>query len=674
MADKEKAKTKAENYFERDINPAVADRVDNLMDVRPDKPKTAKSTAAKESPVAHEATSAPLLPSEKLPIQISGVPIEKKPAAESADQISADESIDEARYKSDRLGINRPETERAVDEITSEEADRMLAIEDAKAELLAEGSAEIAEPGVFARLKSFFSNLWSHPSVKWLFVLGVLAIVSVIAIFPQTRYFVLNTAGVRSATSLTLVDSVTKQPLKDVEVRVSDQTMKTDKNGYVGFSNLKLGNGLIQAKKPGFAPMDKPVTLGWGSNPLGEISLESVGLRYQIKLSDYVSGRPVTSAEAISGSASAFADDKGELTLVVSDTENTVVAEIKAEGYRQEKIKLAPENESEKKSAVLVPDRKHAYVSKRGGNFDLYSSYIDGKDEKRIFAGTGNERAEDLILLANPTSEKVAFVSTRGTARSASGQALASLNIIDLKNEQTTEVVNSERIQLVDFIGSKLVFVETNSSAREDSPNRHRIISYDVESLGRSELAAASYFNDVVAAEGEIYYAPAGGQKNSTAGFYRIRPDGSKKENIYNKEIWNIIRSSYEKLRVSVGEKWFEYDLSNRQLNDLEGAPSSMESRLYTAQKLDSDKSLWVDQRDGKGALILYEKSKGKETVLASRAGLRNPISWLSDEHIIFRINSPGESADYVIGINGGEPKKIVDVTDTAGLDSWYIY
>jgi hypothetical protein len=40
----------------------------------------------------------------------------------------------------------------------------------------------------------------------------------------------------------------------------------------------------------------------------------------------------------------------------------------------------------------------------------------------------------------------------------------------------------------------------------------------------------------------------------------------------------------------------------------------------------------------------------------------------------VFRVSSGSETADYVLSLDGGEAKKISDVTDITGIDRWYIF
>ena len=63
-----------------------------------------------------------------------------------------------------------------------------------------------------------------------------------------------------------------------------------------------------------------------------------------------------------------------------------------------------------------------------------------------------------------------------------------------------------------------------------------------------------------------------------------------------------------------------------------------------------------------------------KDQNLLTESGVRNPIYWLDDDHLVYRISDSDETADYVLSLSGGLPKKIKDVTNTVGVDRWYYF
>ncbi len=624
------------------VDPAIEAKVDKMM-----------------SP-----TGAPLLPDDKLPdfdkkqpsgnIKSLATPVaDKSPAKEPA---SATDT----------------ETDKAVDEIAEKESDRILAMEDAKAELLSEGTAEI-DRGFFNRVKSKFIAFWHNKTIRNSCLAAIFLIVLTVFVIPASRYFILNSLGVRASMSLRVIDDKTQQPLKNVEVAINDKLNKTDIKGEVKLTGIKLGKQHLAVKKPAFADFNQDVIIGWGSNPRGDTALKAVGSRYTFEIKDYVSGKPVINSEATSGVASATANQNGEIVLVVANQNEEVInVQISSKNYRTENINLQVGN-NDIHQISLVPAKKHAFVSKRSGKYDLYKIGADGKNEQRVLAGTGSEKEDSIVILPSPTSNTIAYVTIRGERHNTDGFALSSLMIVNLDNDQSETIDYSERIQPIEFIGNRLVYVKISEGESGSSPNRHQLISYDVDTGQQKILAKTNYFNDVLAAKGNIYYAPAAYKVGGNVGLFKISPDGSDRSTVYDKEVWNLFRVAYDKLDAAVGQNWYEYGLDSGAFHPLSEAPAQEESRIYTDSP-DGKKSAWVDKRDGKGVLIIYDTATGQDTVRLTEGGLVYPVSWLDDDHLVYRIATSSETADYVISLSGGSPKKITDVTNTAGLDRWYYY
>lgn len=619
------------------------------------------SEAAEE--VASEEQPPEEVPKEDIPEQ------EVEPTEPAADPAGVEPELPEPKQQTpeDELGLETTQTDRAVEDIVAQEADDVLAAEDEK-----RGAA----PAVVAKKPNKKDKKKKKRSIKRvLLVLIIIVLLAAggIAANPSTRYEVLNRSGVRAATSLRVTDAKTGQPLKNVTLSIGDRSAKTGEDGSVVLNQILLGPQVMSLKKPGFAEQNKTVTFGWGSNPIGDFMLEPTGSQYTIKLTDFLSGLPVVNAEVVAGESSAVANDKGEAVLTVPAVETeSLEVRVNAENYRSEAVTIAAD-QKDPIALSLVPARQQAFVSKRSGTFDLYKSDVDGKNETKLLAGTGLEREDALAIAAHRSKNTIAFMSTRENIRTAEGVLLSVLQIINLDTGEQTRVTQSERIQVLDWIGDRLVYVKITEGAPQDSKERHKIISYDIRGGGERELASSNYFNDVLSANGAVYYSPAMFNVNGSVGLFKINPDATDKKSLYQKEVWNLFRTSYDVVSVSVGQEWFDLNLSNDVLTKAPGPPSMLKSRVYNAN-LASNKSLWIDERDGKSTLILYENETKKDTMLRSQAGIKTPLRWISDQHIVYRVANGEETADYVMNIQGGEPKKIVDVTNTLGVDRWYYY
>jgi hypothetical protein len=606
----------------------------------------------------NEPTSAPIISNNASDEVLNTPVIDKNPEPEVT------KTVEPAPTEED------PTVDTAVDDIVAKESDEVLATQDE--ELAKAFEPETPKQGLGAKIKNFLKAWWNNPKARWATIVILVLALLATAIIPVSRYFVLNTAGVRASTSVHVVDNSTKQPLKNVTVSVGLVSAVTDSSGNAKLNKVKLGSAKLTIKRRAFAPVERSITLGLGSNPLGNFELIPTGTQYSFVLSDFMSGKPITKAEASTDSAEAQADDKGKIVLTVdgpSDGEIKVI--IKADTYRDEVLTFGATEKTDQ-VVQMVPSRKHAFISKRSGKYDLYSIDVDGKNEKLLLPGSGTER-DGIVVAPHPTDDLAAFVSTRDNVRNKDGYLLSTLSVIDTKTGEKKDIGQSEQIQIVDWINDRLVYVQIAAGASANDPKRQRLMTYDIKSEEKKEIASTNYFNDVLSASGAIYYAPNSAYQNGTT-FYRVNADGTNRQALLNKEVFNIIRIQYDTLSLSVGQDWYSYKLGELQAGKISGAPASLKNRLYRDSP-DGSHSLWIDDRDGKSVLLNYNLTGDKKDVtLRTQSGLNNPTYWLNDSYVVYRIHTDQESADYVLNLAGGQPRKIRDVTNTSGVDQWYYY
>lgn len=568
--------------------------------------------------------------------------------------------------------LNNPATDKAVNDIMASDSDAVLEAED---ETKLSEAFSGKKPSLKDKIRRFLKDGWGNPRYRWLTLIALGALLFIVLAVPPSRYFLLNTAGVRASASLTVLDEKTLQPLKNVTVSLASQSGKTDNDGKVKLAHLKLGSSKLVIERRAFAKIEKTFTVGWGSNPLGDFRLTPTGSQYVFKVTDFLSDKPIAKAEAVSDEFSALADEQGKIVLTIDKTsDQDIKVSLNADTYRSQQLTLSSDQHNEQ-SVKLVPDRKEVFVSKRSGKLDVYKVDVDGQNEEKLLSGTGFEHEDGLALSVHPTDEVAAYVSTRDNKRNQDGFVLSQLYLIDINTGTPTLVDSSELIQIIDWSQDRLVYVKVAQGASAANPQRHRLIAYNYKTGQSKELASANYFNDVLAVDGTIYYAPSAAyQADSNRGLFKINADGTSKQTIINQEVWNILRLQYDHLNIALASgDWFDYRLGGGAPSKMSGPPSPLRSRLYLNNPADS-LSLWVDERDGKGVLLAYDISAKTDKVLKSQSGLKNPIRWLNNHYVIFRVNSGQETADYVMNLDGGDARKIRDVTNTSGLDAWYYY
>lgn len=528
------------------------------------------------------------------------------------------------------------QTDEAVEDIIRTESDELLEAQDAKTEkTLPNGK------------KSWWKRAW----LRWTLLVILLAAIGLM-IFPTTRYWILNALGVRVSASVQVIDATTGQPLKNVTVSIENSQSVTDAEGKATVEKVKLGPGTLKLERIAFASLERQVVLGLGTNPLGKFEMEAIGAQYTVIVRDYASNQPIAGAEASNGQAVARSDDTGKIVLTLDKSDGSdVVATLTAPGYRNEEvtIKAATTNE-----AIMIPSTKAVFVSKESGKYDVYSMCADGKDKKVILAGTGLETG-NIGLAVSPDGQRAALVSTRDNVRTADGRLLNTLTLINVVNGDTVVLDRGEQIQLMDWVDSRVIYHMVANGAA-DAADRNRINSYDYKTDSRAQLGAANQIRSAASALGMVYYTDG-------ANYFRITADGKNKQAILDKEVWASYRTAYDELSLQTPTSWYKVVLSSGAVTEI-SEPSVYASRIFVTNQA-GKQSLWVD----KASLQLYDIAAAKSTGLHSQDGLTYPVRWLTDTAGIFRVANGQEIADYLIGSQGGTPRKLGTVTGTFGIN-----
>ncbi len=561
--------------------------------------------------------------------------------------------------------INDFKTSKAVEDIVAKEADDLLDLEDQK--------NSVPVNPIKKSKDNIFKRWWKNKKSRYLTLLALFFIVVSLLAIPVTRNKILNSIGVKAAVSVSVTDSSTGQPLKNVVVKINQSEAKTDSNGRAELKEVSLGQQSLIVAKRAFADNTIDVNVGIGSNNVDSVSLDPTGVQYSFIVVDYVSKKPLSGIEANFQEASGLSDDNGKIKLTLEDSQDLDNIDLTFDktGYRQEKLIVKADDRAEKNVDIVLA-RKHIYVSNRDGKYSVFSSYIDGKEEQKILAGTGNER-EDIDLKINPNDSVAAYVSTKSGQVNQDKFKLSTLTIINADNTESFDVVDAERIQLIGWIDDNLVFIQGSSGGSEQKNDRHKLMTYDYKSKSTKEIANSNYFNDAVIADKKIYYAPSGALQPEQAKLYRVKANGEEKTEIAQIEVFKIFRTDYENLTLSADQNWLNLRLNENKVTSITSPSTNPKSRVYSDSP-DSKNSVWVDSRDGKGVLVNYQLETRNELIIASENGLINPVYWIDGKTIIYRVSNQKESADYVTSIDGGTPRKINDVNNVNSVDNWYYY
>ncbi len=439
----------------------------------------------------------------------------------------------------------------------------------------------------------------------------------------------LNACGVQASITVVVNDSDTRLPLKNIVVSADDQHSSTNTQGVAKVAHVRLGNRQVSITRFGYKTITQHVVVGWGSNPLGKFYMLATGSQYKLTVNDYVSGSGIQTAEADSGLASANADKSGVITLTLGVNVMTADMTIHAEGYRSEQLHIDL-GKATSGTVNLVPAAKAVFITKQSGTYDVAAMDIDGRNMMTLLRGTGRENA-NLSLAVDATHSHAALVSTRDNLKDSDGYLLNTLTIINV-NGGTQIVGHAEQIQLIDWIGTRLIFQEAIAGASASNSQRYKLVSYDYTTNSQIQLASANQFNGVLSAQGQIYFAVSGTDPTIQPAFWRIKPDGTNRQNILNHDTWTAFRSDYN---------------------------------VYATN---NTHNLWVGQHNGQGMLFDYDTTTQKDRTIYSQQGLSYPVYWLNDQTAVYRFVDGSVSTDYAVNIANGHTRKIADVVNSSGL------
>lgn len=559
-----------------------------------------------------------------------------------------------------------------VDEVpTATQNNTRTSLDDALADIRSNNENDISDgdikrayvgqlPTWRTKIRDLLYAWWHNKKARYATLGLLIAVMLLVMVLPTTRYATLGAVGVKGTARLTVIDSGTDQPLKNVMVTAGTSTAKTDSQG-VALLKARVGSQSIAITKRGFATVKQTVTIKTGTTVIPELSLKAVGAQFTFTVVDFVSGKPIANAEAVSGEANANADNGGKMVLTTpgGDIEKLTV-QLSAKGYRDERITLDSTTKASN-TIKMVSAVKTVYVSNREGKFNLYSSYIDGKDRKVLLEGTGRETRNSLQLAINPKHDYAAFVSTRDDQRNKDGFLLSAVTLINLEDGSVSTVEHAENVKLIGWSKDTIVYEKTAAGTSAGNVKRSRIIAYDYQASKRNELAATNYFIGAKVYKDTLYYANSSTDPANPSAYFKVGMTGSGRQKITDKTIWAVQRVAYDKVTLQTPNAWLNYTFGGS-VSDA-SQPSSPIDRVYS-DNTDATKTAWVDQRDGKGVLIVRDIKTGKEQIIKSDAGIEQ-VRWLGQNTLIYHIVSPSDSGQYAIAASGGSSKKISDITTT---------
>jgi hypothetical protein len=520
----------------------------------------------------------------------------------------------------------------------------------------------------------------------WLTFVALLIVTGIALWFIEpTRLWLVNAFGARNTITITTITpgegKAKVSQLKNVAVTVNGVTYHTDSKGKLQIPNVPYGTATITAKKAGFQDVSYGVSLDFdpflhkfGGKSTDDaarnvtLSMKGVGIPVSFKLTDWLSGKPVTVGDFTVGDVVAKPDDQGLVSLRVPGTDATkVTVGASFGGAYVDKTFDVTLGSAQVPVVQLVPGGKHYFLSNRSGATTLYSANLDGTDVQPIVTGTGKE-TDATTFAVSPDGKYGVLSSSRDGAQNAKHDTLQRVYVVDLATKQITRVDEGVNVSFADWSGDELIYTTTGFAADTNTYTR-TLRGVDVSDKRVYNFETADDIAVATVASGKVLYVryTSTGPDKTSSPLLRVAPVNATTSKTLGDQV-NYSADYYQldynrvTFKTTQDQAWHEYAIGNDQLKTV-AIPSASDNTLRYLGTTSSDggKYLYVDRVDGKYTLLLRQGTE--TTTLYGADGLSGPIRWINDDTITYRVTTPSGTSDYVVSLKGGQAKKITDAT-----------
>lgn len=501
-------------------------------------------------------------------------------------------------------------------------------------------------------------------SIRKKLLLGAAVVVAGIAaafIVPQTRWPILNAIGFRGDLTILTVGKDDNQAIHSASVTLeSGETATTDAMGRALFRQIRLGNQEVTVQKSGYGQVQETVVNTVGSTQ-HVMPMKVIGIKLDFDVRHWLTAKKIAGAKVTYKESVATTDKSGVASLIVPPTdEKNVEAEVSAEGYLPKRVKT--EIAVASREVSLVAAQKNYFISKRDGKFDIFSSNLDGSDQKKIIEATGKEDENLLQFTIHRHNQQAILVANR-EGRVANGRIIAGIYAIDLEKATLQKIDEGSEVQLLDWAGDSIVYTKSQIGLNYDDPTLTKLMTLHVGTKRLTEIAQTNYFALSLVANDKVFFMPSDPYRpieNAALTSQHIQT-GTRTTYLEGKLVNYGVRASYTTLHVqdNTGE--------NFELNTITGATKPIDRRPGTSFQFalspDGAENAWTDRRDGQGTLLVRPTSGGDERMVVQSPGLTAPLRFISDDLVVVRSATSEETADFVVSISTGKLAKIVDVS-----------
>ncbi|MCA9308838.1 hypothetical protein KC973_00520 [Candidatus Saccharibacteria bacterium] len=498
---------------------------------------------------------------------------------------------------------------------------------------------------------------------KVLIIGGIfLAIVITLLAVPFTRWPILNALGLRSSIQFTVVEKTDKLPLNSASILLDDEYFTTTNEfGQAEFENVRLGQHTLSVRKNGYSREDISITSGLTTSA-HKIELISIGVKVNLDIRNWLTGDSIAGAKISLGEDAAVSDKTGRASIVVPpDSEDKVQLAVAADGYLTQTVPIRVGVES--KEVSLVSNAKNYFISNRDGKYDIFSSNIDGTGQQKAIEATGKEDP-DLLQFSVHRGNRFAVLVANRDGRVTNNRVVAGVYIVDFASNTLKKIDDGSDVRLFDWGDDAIVYQMTNPDLNYDDPALTQLISFNVVTGRKSQVAQANYFSAALVAQNTVFYARADGYRedaNSPLTSLELSK-GTSRTYLDGIIPSYLTRANYDQLTLyGTNSQYYSINAGSGSTRTID---RRVDNDLHYGLNPNGAEVVWAETRDGQGTLLSRSTKQDNTRTVTKLSGLTSPVRFVTDRLAVVRVVTTTETADYLVDVPTTKTSKIVDVSN----------
>jgi hypothetical protein len=497
--------------------------------------------------------------------------------------------------------------------------------------------------------------------------ISLLALVVVILFtVPYTRYGVLGQIFKRPV-AIEVLDSRTHKPVSDALIELGGKKFKTDAKGKVNAAQVPVGGWQLAVNKKYYNLLRTDIMVPlFGQAKLHKLELVAIGNQVTLKITNKITGKPISKAKIAALGTTAITDANGETVIVLPIKRTSEPGTVKLPGYNDLAINIQnTEAPTAANTFAVTPSGKLYFLSKRTGKINVMKSDLDGANASVVLAGTGSEDDTDTVLLATRDWKYLALKAKRDSDRAKLYIINTATDKLDTMDEGKASFVP------VGWSGHHFVFTVARDDIPYWQPKQTALKAYDAEkdtlaTLDQTEAEGtdtnyyvAQNIANVYLIDNAVVYT-----KQWNGGYYSAPLYAGKKISIFSIPLSGGSRTPLKdfdaKSSLSIGAALYKPKEPLFQLSDYGANPSSFSffeldnGKVAAASGITTDtfnkfyptyiqspsgkRTFWYEPRDGKNSLFSGDSDGTGSKELASLSEF-TPYGWYGDDYVLVSKN-----------------------------------